>query len=132
MSGERDMAVEFDVGDDDVVFELGGEKWVLLRDVERWNVGEVRTVHRWLQRSVTAMPFDEHIAASIWVTIHRERPDFRPADVDALPWQVLNSVWEQLAAILERAAATKQGRPPARPQPADDDDQAASSATSTT
>lgn len=118
--------------DDRVTFDLLDETWTLLRDSDRWRVGEVRTVERWMQRrDIQHLTLSEQVAAAVWVTVHRERPTFTPADVDALDYGELAGIFDQLAAVFDRAVARARAAGAPVPPPADVEPGPSTSADST-
>lgn len=98
----------------DLKFEWDGETFALCQDADKWTLGEMRAVERWIGLPIDSMSQLDQMSAAIGVSIKRARPQFRLVQADDVPMEVIRDMMEQ-------AEAAKKAQEEAGPtEPAED------------
>ena len=95
---------------DSITFEWDGDRFELVNDTDAWTIGETRAVERALGVHIEDMGMVDQTTATLAVSIKRQRPEFRLADVEKLPMELVGTVVEKAREAARKAA---QAAPPA-------------------
>ena len=94
-----------------ITFQWDGDTFEAYFDSDKWSIGEMRAVERAFGAKVEDFGMLDQTSAVLAVSIKRHRPDFKIADVDTLPMELVGDLLEKQRSA--RADEREDPTPPA-------------------